>query len=287
MTIASVPQFSFFPYHTITDKEGIKLKEEVLLQERNTDHSQSMEIDLAELFFFILSKWYLVLLGIMIGGFIMGYMAYIKVPTYSSTAKLYILGDSNNLNGNQNDYQGKNGNNMTDFQIGAELTNDYQEVFKAWEVHNMVNEMLGTKYEFNDLQKMLSVTNPDDTRMLYITITNEDPKLAADIANAYAVSAQHFIATAFDTEKPIKFSTAIVSETPLNQDFIKSVLIGAAGGAVLIIGLLCLICILDNKPKSADDITKYCGIPLLAVIPKDTHMAGYKKAKSGKARSRR
>lgn len=243
---------------------------------QQNNQKQVYTIDLVELFYYLLSKWYLIVLGLMIGGFIMCYRAYVKVPIYKSTSKLYILGDNNKNNGE--------GTKMTDLQVGSALTGDYQEIFKAWEVNHMVNELMGTDYDYEDLQEMLTVTNPEDTHMLYITIQNPDAKLAADLANAYAVSAQQFISEAFDMEKPIKFSSAIPSEVPINSSFLKSLLIGLLAGAVLVTGVLCVIFIFDNRPKSEDDIVNYGGIPMLAMIPKDPTMSNTKNNKSRKTK---
>lgn len=74
---------------------------------------------------------------------------------------------------------------MADLQLGTALTSDYQEVFKTWEVHEMVIEELGLPYSYKEMQSMLTVSNPEDTRVLYITVTYPDAKMAAEIANSY------------------------------------------------------------------------------------------------------
>lgn len=56
---------------------------------------------------------------------------------------------------------------MADLQLGTALTSDYQEVFKTWEVHEMVIEELGLPYSYKEMQSMLTVSNPEDTRVLY------------------------------------------------------------------------------------------------------------------------
>lgn len=43
------------------------------------------------------------------------------------------------------------------------------------------------------MQSMLTVSNPEDTRVLYITVTYPDEKMAAEIANSYAEAAKTFI----------------------------------------------------------------------------------------------
>ena len=42
-----------------------------------------------------------------------------------------------------------------------------------------------------------------------------------------------------------------------------------------------LIFLLDNRPKSPEDVMRYANIPTLAVIPESPHLSGSKMAKSG------
>ena len=48
----------------------------------------------------------------------------------------------------------------------------------------MVIEELGLPYSCQQMQSMLTISNPEDTRILYITVTHPDAKMAADIANS-------------------------------------------------------------------------------------------------------
>lgn len=111
----------------------------------------------------------------------MGIVAGNSVTTYSATSKLYIVN------------RDSSGVKIADLQLGTALTLDYQEVFKTWEVHEMVIEELDLPYSYQQMQSMLTISNPEDTRILYITVTHPDAKMAADIANAYAKAAKEFI----------------------------------------------------------------------------------------------
>ena len=96
--------------------------------------SAIQSINLIELFYYLLSKLHLILLGMILGAVLLGsYAAYRITPVYTATSKLYIMGTTGS-------------SIIADLQIGTVLTMDYQEVFKTWEVHQMVNEELGTNY---------------------------------------------------------------------------------------------------------------------------------------------
>lgn len=229
---------------------------------RETDAAGGQEnqpvqtINLVALFFRILENLkYVVLCAVLFavaGGY---YAKYGITPTYTATAKLYILG------------QAGSSINLNSLQIGTVLTMDYQEVFKTWEVHEMVRQELDLPYSYSQLQSMVTISNPEDTRVLYITVMNPDAQLAADIANAYAKAAKTFILETMDSEAPSSFSVAL---TPGNANSIgrsSYIAIGFLLGTLLSVGVIALHFVFDDRPRGPEDVEETCGLPTLAVIP--------------------
>lgn len=213
-------------------------------------------INLVALFFRILENLKYVALCALLMAVAGGCFArYCVTPTYSATAKLYILGQSDSTI------------NLNSLQIGTVLTMDYQEVFKTWEVHEMVRQELDLSYNYSQLQSMLTVTNPEDTRVLYITVVHPDAQLAADLANAYAKAAKAFILETMDSEAPSSFSVAL---TPGNANSVGSssyIAIGFLLGTLLSVGIIALHFVFDDRPRGPEDVEEACGLPTLAVIP--------------------
>lgn len=219
-------------------------------------------VDLIELFFYILTKLHFVLLSALICAILAGmYASSNTVPIYSATSKLYIIGQSGT-------------SIIADLQIGSYLTMDYQEVFRTWEVHQMVNDALGTDYSYSMLQGMVSVENPEDTAVLYITARHPDAQMAADMANAYADAAKRFITETMGTDEPSTFSVALVPSVASSTSVTSYVIRGILLGTVLAGGVLVVLFLLDNRPKSPDDIMQAAGIPTLAVLPKNPNLSG-------------
>ena len=225
---------------------------------------QAKTIDLVELFYYLLSKLHFLLLGMIAGAVLLGAYASSSItPIYTATSKLYIMGSTGS-------------SIIADLQIGTVLTMDYQEVFRTWEVHQMVNEALGTNYSYSALQSMISVSNPEDTRILYITARHPDSQTAADIANAYAAAAKRFIVQIMKTDEPSTFSIALVPGTASGGGITGYVIRGVLLGTVLAGGVLVLVFLLDSRPKSPEDVMRYANIPTLAVIPASPHLSGAK-----------
>lgn len=212
-------------------------------------------IDLIGLFFAILEKFWLVVICALVGALLMGWMADRSGTTYTATAKLFIVDTSSGSI------------NISNLQLGTVLTLDYQEVFKTWEVHEMVIKELDLPYSYAQMQSMLTVTNPQDTRILYITVRYPDAKMAADIANAYAKSAKTFIINTMRGEEPSDFSIALEPSTGYQVSKASRMVMGFMLGSVLAVGLITFLFVLDNRPRSPETIETYGGIPTLAVFP--------------------
>lgn len=221
---------------------------------------QPKTIDLIGLMFYVLEKFWIVLLCAVIGTAAMGWRAVRSVPTYTATSKLYIVNPDSG------------GINIANLQLGTVLTLDYQEVFKTWEVHEMVIDELGLPYSYEQMQSLITVTNPEDTRILYISAVYPDAKMAADIANAYAKAAKEFIINIMRGEEPSDFSIALEPSIARTVSKSRNMIMGFLLGSVLAVGVLTLVFVLDDRPRTPEQISECAGLPTLAVLPSSKEM---------------
>lgn len=220
------------------------------------EHPQeSKTVDLIGMFFHILEKFWIVLTGAAVCAVLMGGIAGNSLTAYSATSKLYIVNPNSSVV------------NIADLQLGTALTLDYQEVFKTWEVHEMVIAELDLPYTYEQMQTMLTISNPEDTRILYITVTYPDGKMAADIANAYAKAAKTFIISTMKGAEPSDFSIALEPSIGHGAGRPRSMIIGFLVGGVFTAAVLAVLFVLDDGPRSPEAIREFGGIPTLAVFP--------------------
>lgn len=238
-----------------------------------------MTIDLVELLYKMLESWKLIACLALVFAVAMGmYTNFFITPTYQATSTIYVINRSDSVI------------NMSDLQIGSELTQDYIKVFKMWEVHEQVISKLGLPYSYGQMRQMLSVANAANTRMLDITVTSIDPNEAAEIANAYADVASQYIADTMATDKPSIMSVALPPSNPSAPNLTRNVMLGFILGAALAAGIVTIRTLMDDKYKTADDIRRYTGLVTLAVMPIDGKDRGAKYVyghDSKKAQSRR
>ena len=217
---------------------------------------EEQELDLADLFSYLLRRWKVVLASSLAGLIIMTLYAFVfATPMYEATAQLYVVNSKDNVL------------NLSDLQIGTYLTSDYQLVFKTWEVNQQVIQNLGLPYTVNQLKSMLTVENPASTRALFITVKSPDPKEAATIANEYASVAREYISNTMLTDMPTMLSMALQPLNPVSPRKGMLMVIGLLAGLLLAGIGLTLVYVLNDRIITSSDVLKYTGTLPLAVIP--------------------
>ena len=229
------------------------------------------EIDVVELFYRLLENIRYIIVAALIGALLSwAYTVVIVSPKYTATSKLYVLNT------------GDSAIALSDLQIGTYLASDYQEVFKNWHVHEMVIERLDLPYSYKTLTNMIKVTNPNNTRILYISATSTDPEEAKSIADTYAEVAREFIATTMDTREPNLFEEALRPTSPSSPSKSRNVMLGFILGFIIACGVITVKYLMDDKIHSSDDVEKYIGIPTLGMLPMQQSRGGRSKTQQKK-----
>ena len=193
------------------------------------------EIDLGALFYRFLEKVHWIILTALIGAAIAGVLVFKFItPIYEATAKIYIVGSDTTIS-------------LTDLQIGSNLAADYQEVFKNWHVHELVDKRLNLDYSYTKLAGMITITNPQNTHVLYVNVKSPDPQEAKVIADTYAQVAREFIATKMDMREPNIFEEAKLPDRPVTPKKTRDIIIGFVIGALLAMAVIAIKFFSDDR----------------------------------------
>ena len=213
------------------------------------------EIDLGALFYRFLEKVHWIILTALIGAAIAGVLVFKFItPIYEATAKIYIVGSDTTIS-------------LTDLQIGSNLAADYQEVFKNWHVHELVDKRLNLDYSYTKLAGMITITNPQNTHVLYVNVKSPDPQEAKVIADTYAQVAREFIATKMDMREPNIFEEAKLPDRPVTPKKTRYIIIGFVIGALLAMAVIAIKFFSDDRILTSEDITKVGNLATLGMIP--------------------
>ena len=224
-----------------------------MYEDRNED---AIEIDVVELLFALRKKLWMIILAAMIGCLGAGiYSKVILSPVYTSTSMVYVLSKETTLT------------SLADLQIGSQLTKDYKIIVTSRRVLNQVIEDMELNLTYKELVEKVTIDNPQDTRILAISVEDPDPNMAKLIADRIAVTSSDYIGDIMEMVPPKLIEEGevpILKSSPSNT---KNALIGGFLGAVLVCGFITVHVILNDTIRTEEDVTKYLGLSVLASVP--------------------
>lgn len=230
-----------------------------------------MEIDLVEVFQLMLKRWWLIIgCAVVFAAAAFGYTKLFVTPQYEASSMIYILSKTTSIS------------SALDLQLGKQLTVDFETLATSRPVVEKVIDELGLDTEYETLVRSITVSNPTDTQILKLSVRNPDPVLARDISNAMSDATAEQIAAVMVTDKPSTVEEAVVPRYPISPNVKKNTLIAGLAGALLVMAIILLGYLLDDRIKSEEDIVKYLELNALASIPLNKGEKSSKKKKAGK-----
>lgn len=215
-----------------------------------------IEIDLWELFFALKKRILILLAALAAGALLAGaYTKLLVTPTYSATSMMLVLTKETTLS------------SLADLQIGSQLTQDYSMLITSRTVLEEVIDNLGLDMSYTELESDISINNPEDTRILEITVTNPDPEMAKNIVDELSEVSSEFIGDQMEVVPPKVVEEGEVPEYQTSPSLSRNVLMGALVGFVLAAGVIIVLTLMDDSIKSEEDIGRYLELPTLAVVP--------------------
>ena len=242
------------------------------------ESDDEITIDLGDLFKVIIGK----LPAIILSGLLFAIIAFVGTKAfvtemYTSETKVYILSR-----------QSETGSTTyNDLVMGSYLTKDFTELIKSRPVMEHTIQELGLDMSVNQLKKAISITAPEDTRILGIAVTHPDPELAKEIADVVRESSSVQITKIMDAEAVNVVEEANLPTAPSSPNVIKNSILGGMLGVILALGIIVLVYMLDDTIKTSDDVEKYLGLNVLTSIPLGEGEKRSKKAKKKSSKKHR
>ena len=224
--------------------------------EKHYEVDDEIEIDLKELFFELLNNWMMIVTSTVLVAIIAFCIStFIMVPKYESTSELYVLSKSTSIT------------SLADIQMGTNLTNDYIVVVKGRLVLEQVITNLGLDEDYASLDDRVAINNPSNSRILQITVTDENPQQAKVIADEIAKVGSAFIAEKMEQDAPTIIQYGYADGEPVSPNKLMNTILGAAIGAFLAIAIVIITYLMNDTIMSADDIERKLGMNVLGTLP--------------------
>lgn len=231
------------------------------MDQEKVTQSGEMEIDLLELLHLLRQKIWIVLAALLAGGILAGAATYFLIkPTYEASALLYVVSASND-----------SVVNLSDLQIGTNLTADYEELLLSRPVmESVIHNLRLTDTTVKELREQIKIINKSGTRILEISATTEDPALSAKIANEVAELAVTWLPAVMECNEPHIAEEAVVPTLRAGPSYTRNALLGALLLAVLTYGVYVVRYLCNDSIRTEEDMEKYFGLMPLAVIPEES-----------------
>ena len=218
--------------------------------------TEEIEIDLLQLWNAVRHRIWLVLLaGFIVADIAFAITKFLITPMYSSSATMLVVTKETTLS------------SLADLQLGSQLTNDYEILISSRPVLQQTVEELNLDISYKRLRSMITISNPNDSRMLIISTMQPDPELAKSVVDTVAQISSEYIAEKMEVTAPKIIEEG---EVPINQSspsLLRNTAIGGMLGILAAVFLICVAVILNDSIQTEDDIERYLQLPVLAVVP--------------------
>jgi capsular polysaccharide biosynthesis protein len=167
----------------------------------------------------------------------------------------------------------------SDLQTGSQLTKDYTELIKSRPVLEQVISILNLDMEVDTLKDRISVETPTDTRIISISVEDEDPEMAKQIADTVREAASIQITEIMDLDAVNQIEEGSLPTEPSSPNLKRNTIVGGVAGIVLVVAILVLIYMLDDTIKTAEDVENYLDLNVLASLPLEEGTKNKKRTK--------
>lgn len=188
------------------------------------------------------------------------YTTYFVNPMYTATSTAI-------LTSNTETEEGQTAVTQSEVTLNNSLLSTYRGIATSDSVVSTVISNLGLNISAEALKSQITVASATNTQIIQISVENDDPSLAAKIANEIRKVFTDRVAELYDMQNIKPLDDAKVPTEPSNINHVKDILLFLAGGIVLSVIYVVLANLLDNTVKSSSDIEKAIGINVIAEIP--------------------
>ncbi len=198
------------------------------------------EISLGEIFAILKQRLGSIIVWSMAGLLLAAlYTFFFVTPTYQSTSKIVV-------NQTQNSEQAITN---TDIQTNLSLINTYQGIIKEPIILEDVITNTNSDLTVPELRNKLTVQTEDTSLVFGITITDENPFKAAELANATSVSFEEKIGSILDVNSVTILSQAVANPNPVSPNTPMNLVLGLLVGMMIGVGLAFLAEFMDKTVK--------------------------------------
>lgn len=197
----------------------------------------------------------LTILAILVSGIV---SLFLVTPQYETTTQILVSRSQSNSAELANE----------DVQTDLQLINTYSDIIKSPAILEQVKLTLGLPDSLSELSQKITVSASENSQVLNISATDEEPGTAVRIANTTAEVLIADIPKLMNVENVSILYAAVLNEnaSPIKPDILLNLMIAAAIGLLIGVSAAFLFEYLDTTIKNSQDVKTSLGIPVLGLI---------------------
>lgn len=220
--------------------------------------SSNEDIFLLDIWKVIMQKWWLVILI----AFLCGGLAYIGTklfiePTYQSSFSAYVNNSNQNIN---NDSL-----STADITAARNLTSTYATIITSQpDIEAAIRES-GLDMTYSEISNKISVNTLNDTEIIRVSVVTTNPEVSYKIATSLQRVAPDYVAGIVVGSSMMVIEPANYPNSIYGPNYLKNTVLGAAVGVILLLIILFICEIMDNRIRGVDELSRY-GIVVIGTV---------------------
>lgn len=216
-------------------------------------------MDLRQIFNIILRRLWIIILVTVVATLSSGIISYFVLEDiYQASTTLMVSKTRDDQTTNLQ---------YNDILLNQKLVKTYSEVAKSNRVLEKVVEKLELDMSVDALRSKVQVNSVADTEIIRISVEDQDPVFAAELANSIAVVFMGEIGGIMKMDNVQFIDMAKVPQNPIKPRPAMNIAIAAVLGIMVSVFIIFLVEYFDNTIKMPDEIEQRLGLPVLGSVP--------------------
>ena len=230
--------------------------------------------------------WVILLAGLLVGMSFLLYSKFLMVPQYSSEVRLYINNGTVVID-HSGDREYHYSYTASELSAAQSLVKTYMGIMKGETTMDEVIERSGVDYTPDQLARRIRMEAVDETEIMSVTVTTDDPYKSATIANCIADVLPDRVAEVIEGRTISVVDYAKADLRKVSPSVSKNAIEGFVIGALLAAVVLAVLAVLDTSVHDVDYLMRTYRYPLLAKVPSLHDASGAGSGYQGSPKGRR
>lgn len=253
------------------DQNQNQINQSAAPQQPSVNQKETINIDLFHIIRTLWRRaWIIVVTGVLVAAMGFSYASIMLKPQYSASIMLYVNNNSVSVGGTQVSFS------SSQLVAAQSLVKTYIVMLMNRTTLERVGEKANTNYSYGQLAGMISASSVNETEVMKITVTTENPYEASRIANAVAEVLPGRIAEIIEGSSMAVVDSAVPNMQKVSPSLTKYTAVGLFLGAFLAALVLAVIAIMDDTIHDEDYILQNYQYPILAKVPDLLNHSGSK-----------